>query len=110
MTLPFKNANELVEYLGKLEERIKALEAENTKLYTLATKSEKVDGNMIARMVSTYIPNTNILSPSFLKRAFAIWGHFFVANLIIGTILMIGYLCLVTVLFGSILGRLPKTP
>jgi hypothetical protein len=29
------------------------------------------------------LPNTAIISPSFLTRAFAVWGHYFVAQLII---------------------------
>jgi len=29
------------------------------------------------------IPNSNIISPNFLSRAFAVWGHYFVAQLII---------------------------
>ena len=30
------------------------------------------------------IPNTALLNGNFLKRAFVVWGHYFVANLIIG--------------------------
>jgi len=30
------------------------------------------------------IPETGVLSDNFLKRAFVIWGHYFVANFIIG--------------------------
>ena len=30
------------------------------------------------------IPRTELLNDNFLKRAFVIWGHYFVANLIIG--------------------------
>ena len=30
------------------------------------------------------IPRTELLNGSFLKRAFVVWGHYFVANLIIG--------------------------
>jgi hypothetical protein len=108
MTLPFKNANELAEYLGKLEERIKALETENSQLRALATNREKVDGNMIVRAISPYIPQTNLLSSSFWKRAFTVWGHFFVANFIIGGIFFIIYLCLMMVMFGSILGNVAK--
>ena len=29
------------------------------------------------------LPRTNIVSSSYIKRAFAVWGHYFVANLII---------------------------
>ena len=30
------------------------------------------------------LPRTSLLDGNFLKRAFTIWGHYFVANLIIG--------------------------
>jgi hypothetical protein len=30
------------------------------------------------------VPLTGILAPDFLRRAFTVWGHYFVANLIIG--------------------------
>ncbi|KPL20365.1 MAG: hypothetical protein AMJ93_12095 [Anaerolineae bacterium SM23_84] len=29
------------------------------------------------------LPNTKLLSPNFLTRAFTVWAHYFVANLII---------------------------
>jgi len=37
------------------------------------------------------LPSTNILSDSFLSRAFAVWGHYFVAQLIIGLCLLSVY-------------------
>jgi hypothetical protein len=107
MVQQFKNMNELVEYLGTLEERIKTLEAENNNLRAIQPKSE-IDGNTIARYVSRYIPQTNLISPGFLKRAFAVWGHFFVANIIIGTIVGISYACLMMVFFGSLLGSVAQ--
>jgi hypothetical protein len=45
------------------------------------------------------IPNLKMLSPNFLTRAFAVWGHNFVASLLIG----IAISCLMTIL-GLILG------
>jgi hypothetical protein len=69
-----------------------------------------MDGNVIARYISRSLPQTNPLSPGFLKRAFAVWDHFFVANLIIGSIVFAGYLCLMMALLGSILGSFSKTP
>lgn len=32
------------------------------------------------------LPRTNLVSPNFLSRAFAVWGHFFVSNLILSLI------------------------
>ena len=45
------------------------------------------------------VPNLKLLSPNFLSRAFAIWGHNFVASLIIG----IGVSCVMFII-GLILG------
>ena len=36
------------------------------------------------------IPDTNIISPKFLNRAFAVWGHYVVA----GFIIAIPFMCL----------------
>ena len=102
----FNNMNELVEYLGNLENRVKSLETENVDLRALAPKDEGMDGNMIAKYVSNALPQTNLLSPGFFKRAFAVWGHFFVANLIIGIIFTIVYFCFVMVLLGPVFGSL----
>jgi hypothetical protein len=45
------------------------------------------------------LPNIKLLSHNFLTRAFAVWGHFFVANLLIG----IAVSCVIFVI-GLILG------
>ncbi len=100
--MQFKNMNELVEYLGTLEERIKTLEAENNNLRAIQLRSE-VDGNVIAKYVARYVPQTNLLNPGFLQRAFAVWGHFFVANFIISIIGGAIYFCLVVLVLGSAL-------
>ncbi len=103
MLQQFKSMNELVEYLGRLEERLKCLEEENHKLRAAPSDRNNVDENTIARYVARLLPQTNILHPNFLKRAFAVWGHFFVANLIIGITFGIIYACLMTILFSSLL-------
>jgi hypothetical protein len=36
------------------------------------------------------IPDSNIISPNFLKRAFTVWGHYIVA----GFIVVLPFLCL----------------
>lgn len=33
------------------------------------------------------LPDTNLLSRNYLTRAFAVWGHYFVSNLILGLII-----------------------
>lgn len=106
MVQQFKSMNELVEYLGTLEERIKILEAEKEKLPAPLPIKESIDGNTIAKYVSRYMPQTNLVSPNFFTRAFAVWGHFFVANLTVGLVIGIGYACLMMVMFGSIFGSL----
>jgi hypothetical protein len=103
MVQQFKNMNELVEYLGTLEERIKTLESENNNLRAVQPRSESMDGNTIAKYVSRYIPQTNLVNPGFLTRAFAVWGHFFVANLIIGIVFGSAYFCIMMLVFGNLL-------
>ncbi|KXK14405.1 MAG: hypothetical protein UZ14_CFX002001170 [Chloroflexi bacterium OLB14] len=63
MNKKFNNAEELNQYLEKLEKRIDNLENENKQL--------------IKRNQPQRLPNTNIINQNFLQRAFAIWGHFF---------------------------------
>lgn len=92
--------------MGTLEKRIACLEEENHKLQTAVPNQQAIDGNMIARYVYHALPQTNLLSPSFLKRSFAVWGHFFVSNLIIGIVVGIAYACLMMVLFGTVFSGL----
>jgi len=101
MMQQFKNMNELVEYLGQLEERVKNLEKENSRLHAIQPKNEGVNKNQIVEYISQRIPQTNLLSPKFLTRAFAVWGHFFTAHFIISFtiifVLSILYFCLIVV-------------
>jgi hypothetical protein len=105
MIQQFKSMNELIEYLGILEERIKTLEGEN-KILLATSNRENIDGNAIAKYVSRILPRSNLFSQNFLKRAFTIWGHFFIANLIIGIIVGIAFVRLMMLLFGSLFGNL----
>ena len=95
----FKSLDELVQYLGSLEERVQYLEEENQKLraapVSATTSAANVDERTIAKMVASFLPLTNIVHPSFMKRAFAVWGHFFVANFIISIPFTILYFCIV---------------
>jgi hypothetical protein len=102
MLQQFKSMNELVEYLGRLEGRLQALEQENQQLRLAPPPASpaSVDERTIAKMVASFLPLTNIVHPSFLKRAFAVWGHFFVANLIISIPFTILYFCLLTMVFS----------
>jgi len=64
------------EYVAYLEQRILALEAR--------------------------LPQTKLVSPSFLSRAFAVWGHYFVAQLIIGAIAGVIVLVISLLIAGSV--------
>jgi hypothetical protein len=46
---------------------------------------------------NTAVPNIKLISPNFLTRAFAVWGHFFVANLLISLVIgcLVGLLSLI---------------
>ncbi|MBK9926936.1 MAG: hypothetical protein IPP66_16820 [Anaerolineales bacterium] len=104
MVQQFKNMNELVEYLGTMEQRIKFLEEENHRLRSAPAPTAgtgNVDERTIAKYVATFLPLTNIVHPSFLKRAFAVWGHYFVAQLIISLPFTIIYFCLVATLLNG---------
>lgn len=106
----FKSMNELVSYLGSLEERLNTLEAENEKLRKIAPPREMVNEKAIEKVVLDYLPDTNLIDHSFWKRAFTVWGHFFVANLIVSLVFFILYACLMMVMFGSILGNISQSP
>ena len=101
----FKSMNELVTYLGDLEKRIKTLETENQKLQVISSRQEGMDESATERAVLEYFPSTNLIDPNFLKRAFTVWGHFFVANLIVGIVFGIVYAGLMLLLFGSLFGK-----
>jgi hypothetical protein len=49
------------------------------------------------------LPLTNLLSHNFLIRAFAVWGHYFVAQLIIALVFGVVSMCLSLLITGSIL-------
>ncbi len=113
MAQQFKSMDELTTYLGSLEERVKSLEAENGKLQANVSSQEVVEvvnEEAIERIVLDYLPETNLLDHGFFKRAFAVWGHFFVANLIVSLFLFILYACLMMVMFGSVFGNLIQLP
>lgn len=82
MALQFNNMNELVAYLGSLEERLRSLESENL---SLKLQNETLNNYMkeMGSVAQKMLPKTNLISPKFLRRAFTVWGHSFVAGLII---------------------------
>jgi len=64
-------------------------------LQQLQTKVDLLEEQLQAQsveleMVKELIPDSNIISPNFLKRAFTVWGHYVVA----GFIVAIPFICL----------------
>jgi len=112
MTLQFKNMVELTEYLSTLEQRVNMLEAENRELRTtpLARPESITDRKAIAKYNSQDLPNTSLLSPNFLKRAFTVWGHWFTAQLVVSTIFLILYMCFLLMIFGTLAGSIQSSP
>ena len=74
------------------------LDPGTTSLLTLQQLQTKVDfleeqlqaQSTELEMVKERIPDSNIISPNFLKRAFTVWGHYIVA----GFIIVIPFMCL----------------
>lgn len=110
MVQSFKSMDELTGYLNRIEERIRTLEAENKTLRSSLTERGAVNKELIASYIADSLPQTDLLSPSLLKRAFAVYGHTLLASFILSAIFFVLYLCFVVVLFGSVLGNLPRIP
>lgn len=83
MSPQFSNMNDLLVYLDTLEKRLLVLERENQ-----ALQEQKEGLNRHVQEpggeAQKLLPKTSLLSPNFLLRAFTVWGHYFVAQLIIG--------------------------
>ena len=99
--MKFNSMGELENYLSAQEERITALEAQNRQL---REKLEKpvLFRQQVEKALDDALPNTSILSNNFLTRAFSIWGHYFVAQLMIGLIVLAVYLVIFVVILGGI--------
>lgn len=66
------------EYIFALEKRIMVLEEEFRRRSEALNQVITLSNNTFAK-----IPNSAIVSPNFLSRAFAVWGHYLVAQLLI---------------------------
>jgi len=86
MSAQFNNMNELTSYLDAMENRVKTLESQNESLRRYITEM----GGDAAKM----LPKTGLLSNSFIQRAFTVWGHYFVAQLIISVPIVCVYIIL----------------
>ena len=95
MSPQFNNMNELTSYLDSMEKKVRTLESQNDFLKQSLGRLEEEANKML--------PRTGLLSRIYFRRAFAVWGHYFVANFIIGLIIII-------ILIGAllILGQIPN--
>jgi hypothetical protein len=83
--------NELTNYLTQMETRLATLESENTALRNaLGQVKHKAEAQTFK--TERGLPETGLVSDSFFIRAFTVWGHYFVAQLIIGIPLFICYM------------------
>jgi hypothetical protein len=88
----------MIDYLALLENRITELEERNQKQLTAI---EDLQQRPQPRPLEAHLPKTNLVSPNFLKRAFAVWGHYFVASLILALISGAIYLVVFVVILAA---------
>lgn len=99
MTRPqFKNMDELNSYLDALENRLARLEQEEQQIKGSINDVSNAFYHSEREIALT--SQRGLQSPNFLKRAFTVWGHYFVAQLIIGLVIGCGYFAIVVVVMG----------
>jgi t-SNARE complex subunit (syntaxin) len=81
MSPQFNSMNELTSYLDNMEKRVKTLEEQNDYLRSVIPEGEE--------NATRALPDTNLLNHNFFKRAFTVWGHYFLAQLIISLVIII---------------------
>jgi hypothetical protein len=96
----FRNMNDLTTYLIAVETRLATLESENKIIRNqLGQVKYKTDSQIFK--TEQGLPNTGLISDSFLMRAFTVWGHYFVAQLIIAIPMFICYMIFVFTLMSK---------
>ena len=86
----------------ELEQRILALENENRDLHNrLETLTQNFIRAGAPSGVPQHLPRTALLSDNYLSRAFAVWGHYFVAQLIIAIPIFLIYVIVFVLLLSS---------
>jgi hypothetical protein len=70
------------EYIFALERRLMSADVDIRRLSDALQQATDQSSNVLSKL-----PNTAIISTSFLTRAFAVWGHLFVAQLIIAILI-----------------------
>jgi hypothetical protein len=91
------NLDDLTELLANQEKRIHDLEQANAELVS-EVKKRFVSKAELPVTISNVIPKSGLFSPSFLQRAFSVWGYHFVAQLLINIVLSIIYLIIFVVI------------
>ena len=84
-----QNQGELA--LLQLENKIELLEAQ------VQQQADEISS------LTDRLPDTNLISPNFLKRAFTVWGHYVVA----GFIIAVPFICLMMMflVFAAVIGQ-----
>ncbi|PKN84317.1 MAG: hypothetical protein CVU46_14490 [Chloroflexi bacterium HGW-Chloroflexi-8] len=93
-----KTISDLNSYLTTLETRLSALERENMGLKNMVNH---ISHNVASLPNETVrLPRTGLVSKSFFKRSFTVWGHYFFAQLLIAIFIAIGYAVVVLAILG----------
>jgi uncharacterized membrane protein len=93
-----KNLNDLNDYLSILEDRIAVLEQKDR---TNKGAINEVNHNLQTNNQPADLPTTGLLSRNFFTRAFTVWGHYFVASLIIGLVVAFIYMTIFVFILGN---------
>jgi len=109
MSPQLSSMTDLVAYLETLEKRVVALERENRDLEGQKQNLNAYIGEL-GGDAQKLLPKTSLLSPNFLMRAFTVWGHYFVAQLIISIPLTCIYLIIVYSMVRQGIPILPGFP
>jgi hypothetical protein len=94
----FRSQSEMIEYLSALEGRISELEDQNQRQLAVI---DDLQSKPQAVVDDQRLPKTNLLHFNFLKRAFTVWGHWFVAQFILGLVIAIIYLVVLLIFIAG---------
>jgi len=99
----FSNLNELTAYLTQLENRVTLAESDN-KTQREVVEHMAGENKALADFIRETIPKTTLFSRSFMLRAFTVWWHYFVAQLIIALGVFILVMVISLLAFGGLGG------
>jgi hypothetical protein len=108
---PMRNVKDLVTVLGQMHKKITALEAENAALKAelgkTATKRDVVQ--MISKVETLNLPKHGLFSDSFIVRSVSIYGHWFVANLVVSIVFGFLWFLLFFAFWGELFANLANS-